>query len=439
MNVLDSERIGDLLLSSGWKPANKESEANLILFNTCCVRQSAEDRALGRLTLLKPWRIEKHERILALCGCIAQKDGTQLLERFPFLDLAVGTRDYHRLPQLLEQVKGEGSRVAATRGIDEHRQPLPVPRRSRGINAFVTIMYGCDNFCSYCIVPHVRGREVSKSSREIAHEVEQLVHVGVRELTLLGQNVNSFRDPDTGADFPDLLKIVNDVPGIARIRYTTSHPKDASEKLVRAVRNLDHVCENFHIPVQAGSDSVLERMNRGYTRQNYLDLVRTIREIVPDAVITTDLLVGFPGETDEDFEHTLELCRKVRWNAAFMFIYSVRPGTEAEKWGDDVPLEKKKSRIAELIRVQEKISSETNARMAGKTVEVLVEGPSRRNPLQLAGRERGGRMVVFTGGECLPGDIKNVRIVRTTAHTLIGEEIGSGNLRVHPILTRENR
>ena len=421
MNVLDSERIGDILCEAGWEPAENEEQADVVIFNTCCVRASAENRAIGRLTLLKPWRSEKKDRRLALCGCIAQKDGQTLLDRFPFLDLVVGARDFHRLPGLVEYTLQTGERVAETAGITSSRPAIPTPRSPRGVTSFVTIMYGCDNFCSYCIVPMVRGREHSRPKHEIISEIQSLVEKGVKEVTLLGQNVNSYRDPDSGMDFPDLLEAVNGVSGLDRIRYTTSHPKDASEKLIRAVSRLTRVCENFHIPAQAGSDSVLQGMKRGYTRGNYLDLVRKIRRAVPGAVITTDLMVGFPGETREDFEQTLDLCRKVRFDAAFMFVYSVRPGTAAAELPDDVSPEEKKRRIQELITLQEEISTEKNSQMEGRTVEVLVEAPASRGDGMMAGKERGGRTVVFHANPHVVGKIVKVRVARSTPHTLIGE------------------
>lgn len=421
MNVLDSERMRDLLLDAGWIHAESEEDADLICFNTCCVRGSAEDRAFGRLTLLKPWKNAGKDRVLALCGCIAQKDGSELLDRFPFLDLVVGTRDYDRLPLLAERVMKSGERLCSIAGITNVRTESGLVRAPVGVAAFVTIMYGCDNYCSYCIVPYVRGRETSRSMTKILDEIRDLGEKGVRDVTLLGQNVNSYIDPETSSDFPDLLKAANDVPGIKRIRYTTSHPKDASEKLINAVAELDKVCENFHLPAQAGSNSVLKRMNRGYTREDYLDLTRRIRENVPEAVITTDLMVGFPGETKEDFGDTLDLAKRVRWNSAFTFIYSIRPGTEAAEFADDVPEDIKKMRVSELIHLQESISAEKNQQMLGKTLRVLAERPSRRDPKDLAGKDMGGRTVVFTGDRSLIGDIIPVKIVRTTPHTLIGE------------------
>ena len=421
MNVCDSERIADLLCASGWSHAQDEDHADLAIFNTCCVRGSAEERAIGRLTLMKPWRRKKPGRILALSGCIAQKDGETLLERYPFLDLVVGTRDFHLFPSLVEDVLEKGERRSYIDHIDSSMTEIEARRQPGGVSAFVTIMYGCNNFCSYCVVPFVRGREFSRSKEDIVSEVESLVAKGVREAVLLGQNVNSYKDPVSGSDFPDLLSLVNDVPGIERIRYTTSHPKDASEKLIQAVSRLAHVCENFHLPVQSGSDAVLRRMNREYTRSDYLRLVNLIRREIPGAVITTDLLVGFPGETDEDFKETLELCTQAEWDAAFTFLYSVRAGTAAAKLPDDVPMEKKKARLAELISVQEKIGARKNTLVKGRAVEVLVERQSRRHAHQLAGKERGGRNVVFPGDPALLGHIVNVKIIHTTPHTLIGE------------------
>lgn len=424
MNVCDSERMGDILREAGWEEVTNDADAELVLFNTCCVRGSAEERAFGRLTLMKPWKAQRRERLLVLCGCIPQRDGSALLERFPFLDLVIGTRDYFRLPSLLERVMETGERLAVTCNIGIELPEIRTPRHPHGITAFVNIMYGCDNFCSYCIVPFVRGREMSRSKDDILKEISQLVTEGVKEATLLGQNVNSYHDAASGADFADLLAAVNEIPGLERIRFTTSHPRDVSEKLILAMAQLSHVCEHIHLPAQAGSDAVLSRMNRGYTRGDYLALVGRLREEIPDVAITTDLMVGFPGETEDDFQETLALCRKARWDAAFMFMYSVREGTAAAQLPDDVPPEVKKARIAELINLQEEISAEKNAELVGSVCEVLIERCSSRNPHDLAGKDRGGRTVVFSGGNARIGDSVYVSVQHSTAHTLMGEIVG---------------
>jgi len=424
MNVCDSERIGDILREAGWEEVSNDTDADLVLFNTCCVRGSAEERAFGCLTLMKPWKTQKPERLLVLCGCIPQRDGSALLERFPFLDLVIGTRDYFKLPLLIERVMETGERLAVTGNIGAELPEIQTPRHPHGVTAFVNIMYGCDNFCSYCIVPFVRGHEVSRSKNDILREISQLIEEGVKETTLLGQNVNSYHDTTSGADFGDLLAAVNELPGLERIRFTTSHPGDVSEKLIRAIAQLSHVCEQIHLPVQAGSDAVLARMNRGYKRKDYLALVGSLRDEIPDVAITTDLMVGFPGETESDFQETLDLCRKVRWDAAFMFIYSVRKGTAAAKLVDDVPNEVKKARISELINLQEKISAEKNAALVGSMREVLIERRSSRNPHDMAGRDRGGHTIVFPSGNACIGEIVNVHVKHSTAHTLMGEITG---------------
>ncbi len=424
MNALDTERIADLLCDAGWQLAASEADADLVIFNTCCVRRSAEQRAVGRIARMKPWRTQRRDRLLAVCGCIAQKESESLLLRFPFVDLVVGTRDYASLPALIESVIQNNKRVAATGNIASVRLEVTAPRRTKSVRAFVTIMYGCNNFCTYCIVPYVRGREVCRPKNEIIAEIKSLASRGVKDVILLGQNVNSYKDTSTGADFPDLLYMVNGIAGIKRIRYTTSHPKDASDKLIRAVSELGKVCENFHLPVQAGSDVVLKRMRRGYTRADYVRLIERIRSRIADATITTDLMVGFPGESDADFRDTLNLCKEVEWDAAFTFVYSPRPGTEAARWQDDVPPEVKKARIMELVHLQEAISTQKNAALKGRTIEVLVGGKSRRSPKDLAGHDRGDRTVIFPAMPGLIGKIVSVRIVRTTSHTLIAELIG---------------
>ncbi len=422
MNDSDSEIIGAMLAARGWERVSGEAEADVVLVNTCTVRRSAEQRALGRISQLQRLKQLRPEMIICVCGCLAQQQGQELLRRAPYVDLVVGTRDLARLPQLLEEVDSTGKKIVATDSLERPVQyEAPIVRPAQ-LKALVTIMYGCNNFCSYCIVPYVRGREVSRPKPEIIAEIRDRVSTGgCKEVLLLGQNVNSYCNGDV--DFPDLLAEVAQIEGLERIRYITSHPKDASLKLIEQVAELATVCENFHLPAQAGSNRILERMNRHYTREDYLGLVGEIRSRIPHAVISTDLMVGFPEETEADFNDTMELVEQVRWDSAFMFMYTPRPGTRAAQWEDSVPMELKKERLARLIQRQEKISEAKNQALIGHVEEVLVEGYSKRSRKQMMGRTRGDKVVIVPGDEQLIGRIVSVRISGASAHTLFGELI----------------
>jgi tRNA-2-methylthio-N6-dimethylallyladenosine synthase len=489
MNAYDSEAMAGVLQARGWVPAGSpeatSGDADVVLLNTCIVRASAEQRALGRTDALKALRAGRPDRILGVCGCLAQRDAEALLERAPHLDLVLGTRAIPRLGELLDRIeRGEGP-IACVEDFDEPYATGAQPVRRSALRALVTIMQGCDNWCTYCIVPSVRGRERSRPAEAILEEVRGLVAAGCREVTLVGQNVNAWRGEGEGrrtkdegrkakeeergmpgdavpavlrtssfalrpssVDFADLLGRVAAIPGLWRIRYITSHPRDAGPRQIDAVARLaPQVCDHFHLPVQAGSNAVLERMNRGYTREHYLGLVEAIRERLPDATITTDLIVGFPGETEADFAQTLDLVKRVRFDAAFTFFYNVRTGTRAAQWPDDVPLAVKKERLARLIRMQETISLEKNRALVGREVEVLVEGLARRHGEgarapegggaegfpesdargsrrprgNLLGRTRGDKCVVFEGDEALIGQLGRVRVVEAAGHTLLGE------------------
>ena len=434
MNAYDSEAMAGVLEARGLVPvataqgdgAAPENDADVLLLNTCIVRASAEQRALGRIDSLKALRAARPDRILGVCGCLAQRDADALLDRAPHLDLVLGTRAIPRLPELLDRIeRGEGP-IACVEDFDEpYATGAPMVRRS-GLRALVTIMQGCDNWCSYCIVPAVRGRERSRPLEAILDEVRALVAAGCREVTLVGQNVNAWRGEESG-DFADVLARVAAIDGLWRIRYITSHPRDAGPRQIDAVARLaPRVCDHFHLPVQAGSNDVLRRMNRGYTREHYLSLVAALRDRLPDASITTDLIVGFPGESEADFAQTLDLVERVRFDAAFTFFYNVRTGTRAAEWPDDVPLAVKKERLARLIRLQEAISLEKNQALVGRTLEVLVEGPARRNREahgNLVARTTSDKCVVFAGDESLVGQLAHVRIVEAAGHTLLGERV----------------
>lgn len=425
MSEHDAEQMDALMSARGWRRIEDEFAADVVVVNTCTVRQGAEDRALARLERLKGSKRQNPEKILAICGCVAQKEGVELLDRFPFLDLVVGTRDFHELPQLVEMARRRGEPIVAT---DSCSMPVAIEApaiRQNPVKAFVNIMFGCNNQCTFCIVPRVRGKEVYRTLESIVEEVRGLAAQGFKEFYLLGQNVNSWKDGATRRDFSDLLEAINGVEGVERIRYTTSNPKDTRPKLIETIARCAKVCENFHLPVQSGSSRVLRLMKRAYNRQQFLRLVGRVREAIPEAVITTDIIVGFPGETEEDFQETLSLVDEVSFDSAFMFAYSPRPGTFAAKeMADDVTNEVKHDRLRRLIDVQERISARKNLEYVGRTVEVLVDGESRRIAGQMVGRSRGDKIVAFAGGPELLGQLVDVRIQRTSSHTLVGELAG---------------
>ncbi|MBC7082233.1 MAG: tRNA (N6-isopentenyl adenosine(37)-C2)-methylthiotransferase MiaB [Bacillota bacterium] len=426
MNEHDSEIIAGMLEERGYIAADAPEEADLIIFNTCCVRENPERKVYGRVADLKRLKRANPDLIIGICGCMVQQEGEaeRIAAKLPHVDLVFGTMNLHRLPELLDRVEAGHKAVEVwdeEGGIVEH---LPV-RRADAVSAWVTIMYGCNNFCSYCIVPYVRGRERSRRFEDIVEEVKSLGRAGYREVVLLGQNVNSFgRDLEDGRDFADLLQALDGTPGIYRIRYTTSHPRDFSQKLIDTIAASRTVCEHFHLPLQAGSDRVLARMNRGYTQAQYLDLVRRIRKAVPGSSITTDLIVGFPGETEEDFLQTLKVVQEVRFDSAFTFVFSPRRGTAAARMEDQVPEDVKSERIQRLIEVQEAITVEINRGLAGKVVEVLVEGESKTNPAMLAGRTRTNKLVIFPRDDrACKGSLVKVRITKPQAWTQIGEVV----------------
>lgn len=398
MNERDSEILGGVLQEMGYRETESIDVADLIVVNTCCVRESAENKIYGKIGSLKQYKQKNPDLLIAVCGCMAQKEGEadKIRRKAPHVDIIFGTNSAHLLPELVAAASQKRSPVLAV-GCEtaEVVECLPSARKD-GVKAYVTIMYGCNNFCSYCIVPYVRGRERSRSPEAIEAEVAELAGKGCLEVTLLGQNVNSYgKDLDPTLDFADLLERLDRIDGIARIRYLTSHPRDFSGKLIDTITAARKVCDHFHLPVQAGSNRILELMNRGYTREYYLDLVAQIRAAVPQASITTDIIVGFPGETENDFEDTLDLIRKARFDAAYTFIYSRRSGTPAARLPGQVPLEQKKTRLKRLMGVQNQISLEINRRLVGTTVEVLVEGESKTDPGMLAGRTETNKLVLF--------------------------------------------
>ncbi len=412
MNKLDSELLRGILVEEGFSSSESPENADIVLINTCSVREHAEQRALAGLLRLARWKRERPGRILGVVGCMAQRMGEELLARVPHVDLVAGPDTYRMLPNVLRRGNFPAVLVEQNGELYEGVEP----RREEGVRAWVAIMRGCNNFCSYCIVPYVRGRERSRPHRLVVAEVEGLAEEGYKDVTLLGQNVNSYCDGEV--DFAGLLRLV-DRAGVPRVRFLTSHPKDLSEDILRAMAECPSLCEHLHLPIQSGSDRVLGLMRRGYTVERYLKIVEEARRLVPGISITTDILVGFPGEAEEDFERTLEVVRYVQFDDAYMYRYSPRPGTLAARFPDDVPEEEKLRRLDEVIRLQREITRRVNEKLVGSEVEVLVEAPARRDGM--LGRTRTDKPVVVRGEGLKVGDFVRVKVTGTTGPTLLGE------------------
>ncbi|MCK4680965.1 tRNA (N6-isopentenyl adenosine(37)-C2)-methylthiotransferase MiaB, partial [bacterium] len=383
MNEYDSRVMASILANDGHGMAHDPGTADVVMVNTCTVRERAEARVLGRLRHLRG--LMKKEAVLGIAGCVAQRLGDRLLREVPGLSFVVGTEQYWKLPDIIESASAGRIVVAVDAGTGESYDDRPGPDEA-SLCEFVGVMRGCNNHCSYCIVPYVRGRERSRPTSSIVDEVAGLVALGAREVTLIGQNVNSFSDEGRG--FANLLGAVAGVAGLQRIRFATSHPKDLSNEVIDAVGSIDKICEHIHLPVQSGSTEVLGAMNRSYTREQYVALAQRIREGIPGVALTTDIIVGFPGETDAQFHETVSLMNEMRFDSAFMFRYSVREGTRAAELADDVPEEVKIARLQTIIGLQQRVTSELNAGLVGSSAEVLVEGPSQRNRELLFGRSR---------------------------------------------------
>ncbi len=424
MNVRDSEVIGGLLEDNGYEQASTPESADLILFNTCSVRHSAENKIYGKLGEINLLKRNNPELIVALGGCMAQlPDCRQKLKKIG-VDVLFGTHNLHEVPFLVSKSRETGEKVWQVRD-EEGREIEEFPaNRKTGLSAFVNIMYGCNNFCSYCIVPYTRGRERSRKPEDIINEIQHLAEQGCREVTLLGQNVNSYgKTINQDTDFADLLGMVNGIDGIERIRFTTSHPKDMSDRLIETIAVYPKVCEHVHVPLQAGSNRILQKMNRKYTREHYLELVGKMRDRIPGIAITSDLIVGFPGESEEDFKDTLDMVNRVRFDAAFTFLYSPRQGTRAAELTDQIPIEIKKLRLNELMKVQHQIAKEINSSLEGSVQEVFVEGPSKTNAEKLMARTRTNRIVIISAAKDLIGQIINVRITEGKTFSLVGDVV----------------
>ena len=418
MNAHDSENLAGMLEEMGFAPAADEGEADLLLFNTCCIRDNAERRLLGNVSALAQRKREKPDLLVGVCGCMMQQEGgaQRLLDLCPFVDLVFGTHNLYRLPELLLRAL-RGQPVRETDGDERGCIPEGLPvRRTSAIQGALTIMYGCNNFCTYCVVPYVRGRERSRSVADVVREAESMAASGIQEILLLGQNVNSYAG---GATFPELLRALDGV--VPRIRFMTSHPKDLSDALIEEMARSHSVCPQFHLPVQSGNDKVLREMNRVYTRAHYLERVRALRQAIPEVGLTTDVIAGFPGETEAEFADTLSLVEEVQYDSAFTFIYSPRRGTRAAARPDQIPEAVQHERLDRLIRVQERATASRLAQQVGSVQEVLVEGASRRREGFLAGRTGRGMTVNFPGDAALVGRIVPVRILGMGANTLRGE------------------
>jgi tRNA-2-methylthio-N6-dimethylallyladenosine synthase len=420
MNEHDSERLKGMLDSLGYEEVATRDESDLILFNTCSIRESADNRFIGNLGEAKRLKSEDPSRIVGVGGCWSQSVREQVFEQFPFVDVAFGPGQIHKVAEFLQ---ADDLRAQGYFEFESFSGDLPM-KRERPFQAWIQISMGCNCVCAYCIVPSTRGRERSRNPQEIVQEVERLAADGVREVTLLGQNVNSYgRDlpREQRIDFTDLLTSVDGIEGIERIRYTSPHPKDVHEKLVCAHAELPSLCQHIHLPLQSGSTRILKAMRRTYDRDRYLRRVEMIREHVPDCAITTDVIVGFPGETEADFRSTLEVVDDVGYDSAFTFIFSPRRGTEAASMPDQVPHPVKQERMDRLVELVQRRALERSNRFVGTTQEVLVEGPSRTDPARLRGRTRHNKTVNFAG-LARPGDLVDVEITSATSTTLAGEE-----------------
>lgn len=423
MNVYDSDYAGRCLVRAGYARTRDPEEADVVFINTCSVREKAEHKAFSTLGRMAALKRRDPSRILVFAGCVAQQEGESLLKRFPQVDIVLGTRQIPRIAELVARVRKTKERVTALElDTTELLHALPGEGYFSGrVQGYITVMQGCNNFCSYCIVPYVRGREQSRSPAEIVAEAEDLLEQGVREITLLGQNVNSYRWDD-GYDggpmhFPALLRRLNALPGLARLRFTTSHPKDLSDALIQCFEELDRLCGHIHLPFQAGANRILRRMNRRYTREHYLERIRLLRATRPDVAVTADVMVGFPGETRTDFEETLDLVQTVCFDSLYSFKYSDRKGTAAAEFGDKVDEHEKGARLAELQALQNTITLEQNRALEGREVEVLVDGTSKKGG-QFTGRTESNKVVNFNCNSCKLGDIVKVPILTGYAHSL---------------------
>ncbi len=421
MNEYDTEIVKTILKRHNYSFAERPEEADVVFLNTCSVRENAHQKVNQRIQNLKQLRKQKNKLVIGVLGCMAENLRYELLDDKFGVDLAAGPDSYKRLPQMLEHVMNEGKKEGDFTLSEYETYSDIFPEHAPGVNAWIAVMRGCNNFCTFCVVPYTRGRERSRDPFNVLEEVKQLAQQGFKQVTLLGQNVNSYRYEHY--DFADLIDIVSQVEGIRRIRFTSPHPKDFPEKLIDVVANNPKACKHIHLPLQAGSNRILDLMNRTYTREQFLELVDRLRQRIPGLVLTTDVIVGFPTETEEEFQETLDVMRRVRFDAAFMFKYSERQHTIASrKYPDDVPEEDKTSRITRLVTMQKQIALEKNQEHLGQVFEVLVEGKGKK-PNQLLGRNDGNKIVVFPDNGAKVGDFVSVKIEEVTSNTLIGKAV----------------
>lgn len=425
-NVNDTERIRGMLCEAGFAFTEKEEEADIVIYNTCAVRENAEQKVFGRLGILKHIKELRPDMIIGICGCMVQQEhiADKIRKKYPQVDLVFGTHTLWYMPELLYKTMTEKKRVidiTSSDGVIAEQVPI---LRDKTEKAWVSVMYGCNNFCTYCIVPYVRGRERSRMPQDILDEIKSLVSKGITEISLLGQNVNSYgKDLETDIDFAKLLRMVNDIDGVSRIRFMTSHPKDLSDEVIYAIRDCDKICKQLHLPLQSGSDSVLKAMNRHYTKEQYIAIIDKVKKEIPNITLTTDIIVGFPTETNKDFEETVELLKYVRYDSIFSFIYSKREGTPASKLDFVLSEEEIHSNFEKMLEVQNKICYEKNLEYEGREECVLVDGMSKTDKEMLSGRTDGGKQVNFKGDKSLIGKYVTVKITKAKSWSLEGKII----------------
>lgn len=423
MNVHESEKIAGILSGMGYLECKAPEDADVIVFNTCCVRENAEQHAFGNIGMLKKLKAEKPELVIAVCGCMTQQGNfsEKLLKSYPYVDLVIGTFNIDKFGELLTKKIESKKRLVEILEKNGEISESVTPLRSSFPNAWVNVMYGCNNFCSYCIVPYVRGRERSRKADKIVAEVKGLIENGYKEITLLGQNVNSYgKDLKDGSSFSSLLDEIGKLEGKFRLRFMSNHPKDLTEEVVEAIERNPHACKAIHLPVQSGSDRILKEMNRRYTVEDYLGKVAKIRDIIPNCAITTDIIVGFPTETEKEFEDTVSLVEKVRYDGAFTFVYSPREGTKAAAMDGQIPADIKKDRIMRLVDIQNEINREESSKYVGSTVEILFEDYDEKKQKYM-GRDERGRMAYCEYPENVVGKFAEVEITSTGGMSLIGK------------------
>jgi tRNA-2-methylthio-N6-dimethylallyladenosine synthase len=424
MNKYDSEKMSGILSKHNYSLTDDVNCADVVLLNTCSIREKAEQKVFSKLGRLKEYKIKNPNLVIGVGGCVGQISSEKILKRAPYVDLIFGTLNIHRLPFLIKKVSENKNPVSEIfLEAEEDQEDYAISRES-DLQAWVSIMHGCNNYCSYCVVPFTRGREISKKCTDILNEIKKLSQQGYKEVTLLGQNVNSYgNDLDERISFSELLEKIHEIKGIERIRFVTSHPKDFSEDLIKVIKNFDKVCKQIHLPAQSGSNKILSLMNRNYSLDDYMEKVNSLKSNVPGVALSTDIIVGFPGETEQDFEATVELIEKVEFNNVFLFNYSARPETAAAKLPDQVERKIKQRRFDTLLDLQKDITLRLNMGLEGKSVEILVEGKSKNNPGKLTGRTCTNKIVNFSGNNDLIGKIVPIKIERAGLYSLDGQAI----------------